>query len=422
MKNRYVIMATVLLASINTFAQKDQIKAAEKALKNGNSAEAKTILKDAEPLTANASDSEKAQYLFVKGNVLADLSKKNVEVLSNELEAAKAYQDLLALEKKSGSSKYSSQAQTAITEIKGNLINGAIDSGNKKNYADAAKQLKAAYDLDKTDLDKLYYAASYAINGKDYPTALGFYQELKDKNFTGEGTTYFATNKETKKEDSFNTKNERDLYVKAGSHEKPRDEKSASKKGEIYKNIALILANENKNEEAKKAFDDARIANPDDTSLITTQADFYYKLNDLVMYKKLINEALEKSPNDPVLLYNLGVVSSKANQNEDAEKYFLKAIQLKQDYADAYLNLSELKLRGDADFVKEMNKLGTSDSDTKKYNVLKANREKMFRDTLPYLEKAYQLDPKNDAVSSTLLSVYRALDMNDKVKELKAKM
>ena len=79
MKSKYVILASAVLISVTAFAQKDQIKAAEKALKNGNSAEAKTILLQAESVIASATDAEKAQYYFVKGNALADLATKNID-------------------------------------------------------------------------------------------------------------------------------------------------------------------------------------------------------------------------------------------------------------------------------------------------------------------------------------------------------
>ena len=64
MKSKYVLLASALLISVSTFAQKDQIKAAEKALKSGNSAEAKSILQQAESLLSSATDAEKAQYFF----------------------------------------------------------------------------------------------------------------------------------------------------------------------------------------------------------------------------------------------------------------------------------------------------------------------------------------------------------------------
>jgi thioredoxin-like negative regulator of GroEL len=69
-----------------------------------------------------------------------------------------------------------------------------------------------------------------------------------------------------------------------------------------------------------------------------------------------------------------------------------------------------------------MNKLGASEKDNKRYEFLKAEREKNFKVVLPFLEKAYELDPSNEAAKKTLLSVYNALEMTDKYKALKAKM
>ena len=66
MKSKYVLLASALLISVATFAQKDQIKAAEKLLKGGKSQEAATILMEAESLLYNATDAEKAQFLFLK--------------------------------------------------------------------------------------------------------------------------------------------------------------------------------------------------------------------------------------------------------------------------------------------------------------------------------------------------------------------
>lgn len=79
MKSKYVILASALLISVATFAQKDQIKNAEKALKGGDAQGALTQLKDAESLIANAKDTEQAQYYFVQGNAFLELANKKVE-------------------------------------------------------------------------------------------------------------------------------------------------------------------------------------------------------------------------------------------------------------------------------------------------------------------------------------------------------
>lgn len=422
MKSKYVILASALLISVATFAQKDQIKAAEKALKGGNSQEAATILQGAESLIANATEAEKAQFFFVKGNALLDLANKNVDADTNLSLAAKAYQDLIAVEKASGKVKYSTQAATSITQIKFKLINSAIADSKVEKHSDSAKKLYDAYLLDKKDTLNLYYAASTYVNAKEYDSALKLYEELKNLNYSGKGTSYFAVNKLSSEEDVFATAQERDRMVKLGTHEKPRTEVVPSKRGEIYKNMALILVQNGKTEEAKKAIAEARVANPDDTSLILTEANLYLETKDFDTYKKLISEVLLKNPNDADLVFNLGVISTTANNTVEAEKYYKRAIEIKPDYVNAYLNLAILKLDADKKLFEEMNKLGNSEKDNKRYLVLKKQREAVFMDALPFLEKASELDPSNNEVKATLLNVYGALEMTEKKKALKAKM
>ncbi len=422
MKSKYVILASAILISASTFAQKDQIKAAEKALKNGNSAEAKSFLMQAEPLLSNATEAEKAQYNFVKGNALLDLASKNVDADANQSEAAKAFKDVISIEKASGKPKYSDPASASLLTIKNKLINSAIEEGTNKNYSLAASKLYAAYELDTTDLEKLYYAANYAVNGKDYDAAFNYYLELKTKKFTGEGEAFYAVNKESKKEESFNTKQERDIFVKGGSHESPRDEKIPSKKGEIYKNIALILIEKGKTEEAKAAITEAVAENPDDTNLLLSEADIYLKANDLVTYKKKISAVLEKNPDNADLIFNLGVISYNNKEIVEAEKFYTRVIAINPKYANAYLNLAILKLDAEKGLIDKMNKLSTSTSDMKKYDVLKKQRDDVFKSAIPYLIKVVELDENNVEASKTLLNVYNALEMMAEAKELKAKI
>jgi Flp pilus assembly protein TadD len=255
-----------------------------------------------------------------------------------------------------------------------------------------------------------------------YKRQLKYYQELKALNYTGADMAYYAINKETKKEDSFNTKAERDIYLKGNSHEKPRDEKLPSKRPEIFKNIALIYVELGKSAEAKAAIKEARIENPEDVALILTEADLFLKEKDMVSYKKLIVEALEKNPNDAILVFNLGVVSYNNKELVDAEKYYAKAIELDPKYVDAYLNLAILKLDAEKSLIEKMNKLGTSTAEMKKYDVLKKQREDVYKSAIPYLKKVTELSPDNVEAVKTLIGVYNALEMFDEAKVLKAQL
>jgi tetratricopeptide (TPR) repeat protein len=422
MKSRYVIIASALFLSVAGFAQKNEIKAAEKAIKSGKADEAITILASVEHMVVNLPDADKAQYYFVKGNAYFDLANKNVEADKNLSLAAKAYQELLAAEKASDKIKYSTQAATSITEIKGKLINAAIADTKVDKNAEGAKKLYEAYSLEKKDTINLYYAASTYVSAKDYDNALKLYEELKVLNYSGKANYFYAVNKVNNQEDFFTTAADRDRLVKMGTHEKPRNEAVPSKRGEIYKNIALIYVQQGKAAEAKKAVSDARKANPEDTSLILTEANLYLEAKDMDTYKKLIAEALEKNPNDVDLIFNLGVVNAGAKNNAEAEKFYNRVIELDPKYINAYINMAALKLDNEKVIIDAMNKLGTSADDMKRYNALKKKREDLFKSTIPYLEKAVELDPKNVDVSKTLLNVYSALEMTVEYKALKAKL
>lgn len=426
MKTKYIIYASIFLISYVSIAQKDQIKAAEKSLKEGNSQEAITILQSAESLIGNAKDSEKVKFLFIKGNAFYDLANKKIDEVNNYLSSATSFNELIKVEKLSEKDIYTSQAQTSIGNIKDKLINLAIDKQSNSNYKEASSILFKLYELDKSDMSKLYFSATYALYDKDYDTALKYFEELKEKKYTGEETQYFAKSSVSGKEEYFGNTDEakanRDSKVKLKIHSEPRDEKIPSKLGEIYKKLAYLLADKGKIQEAKVAYQEARKENPDDVNLIIGEADLYYKEKDFVQYKKLLNEALEKNPNNVELIYNLGVTSHKNKEIEEAERLYNKAISIDPKYSLAYLNLANIKLDKRNLISEQMNKLGTSALDTKKYEFLKKQSEGILtNDVLPLLEKAYELDSSSEDTKTMLLKIYGALDMTDKVKALKSK-
>lgn len=419
MKNKYVIMAAALLISISTFAQKEQIKAAEKALKNSNAVEAKKILTDAEPLIANATEEEKAQFYSVKGNVYLQLAKSNVDSGKNYSEALKAYQVVFDTEKKSGKSKYSKPAEVQKLLVINGLKSAAYEDYKNKNFKGASDKYYELYQSDNTQTDFLYNASNAALGAKEYDLALTYLEELKRINYSGETTYFIAVSKVNGREDFYSTKKERDAAVSLGTHEKPTDELVPSKRGEIYRNIALILIQKGQIEEAKKAIQEARIANPNDDSLILSEADLYLKTKDIDTYKKLITEVLEKNPNNFELIFNLGVVSYTNKDFVNAEKYYLRVIELNPNYANAYFNMSALKIDQATTMLDNMNKLSTSAADNKKYDAMKKERDALLVVIQGYLEKTIALDDSNIDAKQALVTVYNALEMSAKAKALK---
>ncbi|KGO91227.1 tetratricopeptide repeat protein [Flavobacterium subsaxonicum] len=425
MNIKYALVAS-LLVSMSAFAQKDELKALKKLNEKGAATqtytpEYKTLLDKAEPLIGSASNDQKADFYFYKAQYAIGEIKKNQTLAPSLLPGAIAdYNQVLELEK-GGKQNHTKDIKEVILPTIKNMVVGTANTLNQeKKYKEAAPVYALAYEVDKTDGSALYNAAAMAVNGQDYDNALKYYLELDRVGFTGEGTNYSATNKETKAVEYFPNQQTMDLSVKSGAYINPQQEKIPSVKGDIVKNIALIYAQKGEIEKAKQAMANARKANPNDTNLIIAEAELYLKANDMASYKRLIAEASQKSPNDPVLFYNLGVVSAAADPAE-AEKYYKRAVELKPDHFDALVNLGVLAIRDEKKIVDEMNKLGNTAKDNQRYEALKKQREGLYTNAIPYLEKAHKVKPNDQYVISVLAGMYQALDKTAEYKAMKAK-
>ncbi|MGG7036268.1 MAG: tetratricopeptide repeat protein, partial [Flavobacterium sp.] len=381
MKIKHIVLASTLLVSAATFAQKDELKALKKIYAKqtpsaNDMAEYKTNVTKLETIAVEEGDKiytnfykcmlplvQVASYgpTVTPPQMMDAFNPKAITDLANGLNATLEY------EKKTGKKIYTDDINKTIASFKPQFVDMAVMLGNAKKFNEAADVLYAVYLMDKKDQEKLFYAASYAVNGQDYDKALDYYYQLKALNYSGEKTIYWATNKASNKEESFPTKIDRDFYVKAGSHTKPRDEKTESVRGEIYKNIALILVSQDKPNEAIAAVQEAEKENPNDHSLILTEAELHLKLKDYDSYTRCVNAALAKDPNNVDLLFNLGVISANSGKLEEATKYYKRVLEINPDYVNANINLAELILRNDEKMVKEMNSLGMSEKDNKRY-------------------------------------------------------
>lgn len=279
---------------------------------------------------------------------------------------------------------------------------------------------ESAYKLSSTDTVYLFYAASTAVNAKMYDRSLAMYEELRSLGYTGIEKNYYATNAETQVEEMFDSKVLRDLSVKSKSHVNPKDELTKSKFPEIIKNIALIYVQNGNNEKALEAMAIAREQDPENINLLLTEANVYYTMGDTMKFKELLEIAVQKDPSNPELQYNLGVISSEIDDFENAKKYYLRAIELKQDYVNAYINLSALILGQEESILDQMNNLGSSAADDRKYDELKAKRNQLYIDAIPYLESAISVDKNNYQAAKTLSNIYSAVGNTDKYKEYKA--
>ena len=410
MKNPFIVALAIAISTV-AFAQKKELKTAEKAIKDNNFAEANTALNAVEPMLESLDEKNQDKYNYLKGLALYANGKGSNKDINMALKFFNKSRDSYKEE---------------VKEIKNQIVSKFLEKGNAayetKKFAEASNYFEKVYNLRKKDTTYLYYAAATAVNVPDYDRALELYQKLKDLNYTGIQEQFYAVNVESKEKELFPNKDLRDISVKSKSHIKPTTEKSESKRGEIVKNVALIYISKGENDKAIQAIKDAKAENPDDINLILSEANIYYKMGDTQKFKEIMETATQMDPKNPELQYNLGVIAAESNQPEQAMKYYEKTLELDPNYINAYINSAALVLSKEAEIVKEMNGLGTSAADDKRYEVLKAQKDELYRKAIPYLQKALDLDTKNTSAATTLMNIYSVLGETDKYKAMKAKV
>lgn len=410
MKTNILSLALSFL-SVVAIAQKKEIRDAGKAVDKGSYAEAKTLLNQAEPLLSEANDNYKADYYLYKGKAyLGTGENTSIEDLMTSAEAFKK-----ALE------MGSDDAAEGLATVTNSLIQGAINDQNNQAFEKAADKLYAGYQLNNKDTLYLYYAASNQVSAGNYAKALKYYEELKGLGYTGIETQYVAINKATGEEEVMD-KAQRDLMVKTGEYISPEDRVTESKTGEIAKNIALIYIQQGEDDKAIAAIEAAKVANPDDISLLQSEADMYYRLGDKAKYKELMEGIIEKDPKNPTLYYNLGVTSFEIGDIDAAVSYYKKALEFNPEMSEARLNIAAAILSREASIVEEMNTLGMSKADTEKYDKLSEKRSQIYKDALPYLEMVIENDPSNMEALRTAMNIYYQIGEDAKANALQEKL
>ena len=388
-----------------SFAQKKELRKAQKLYDNGDLSGSEKILTDFQSLLENIDDKLKPNYYLLKGKIAKDNKQFN-----------KAFDVLMPLK---DVKSIEEDLERTLALLAADIVNSAIEDNSKGDFKSSAEKLYLAYEVDKEqNVDYLYFAASSAVNAEQFEKSLEYYTLLKDINYTGVVTKYFVTEADTETETEV-TKSEYDLYKRSKSYKDFREEKTDSKFPEIVKNIALIYAQMGDDDKAMMAVQEARKSSPNDINLILTEANIYIQLGEKVKFQELMNQAIAQDPNNPGLFYNLAVVTSDLGDKNSAREYYEKAIEIDPNYQNAYLNLVALILEGEQQIVEQMNSLGTSSKDNARYDTLKLEREKLYQECVPILKKLIDLEKNEDAIK-TLMNIYGTLGDNEGFKKMKA--
>ena len=410
MKTNILTAAAVSFLTMTTFAQKDQVKNAEDAIEDKNFTEAKAQLKVAEANLSELNDKWQEKFYLYKGKAYSSGNPSNEDVQT----AAMAYAKAVELGNE--------DASAALTKMKNDLINSAIEDQGKEDYQSAADKLYTSYQMSKQDTVYLYYAANNLVNAQEYGKAVEYLQELSDLGYDGSGKSFTAVNIETGEKENMGSKEQMDLMVKTGQYKDPKVEPIPSKKGEIASLVARIYINQEQYDKAIESIDAAKAANPNDVDLLLSEANMYYQMGEKEKAISILEKAGNMDKSNPGVYNNIGLMYAEIENTEKAVESYKTALEIDPEYNEARINMIAAMLGEERALIDEMNNLGMSKKDNARYDELDAQRKDLYKKVLPYLEKAMEVDPENKEIVKTAMNLYTNLDQQEKADALKDRL
>lgn len=208
-----------------------------------------------------------------------------------------------------------------------------------------------------------YFSALAATNMQDHDKAISIYKDLTD--------------------DSYETKNVYQLLA---------DEYRATKDTVNY--LATL-------EQGFKLFNN-------DPWFLQNIINHYIYSDKIEEASKYLDAAIAQAPNVAEYYYVKGNVEERLNNIDEARKAFEKALELQPNLANAYAGIGRIIFNQAVEVLRAADTI----KDNKAYNAQVDKANVIFKQSLPYMEKAVELDPKDTDFKQALKMLYYRLGDN----------
>jgi tetratricopeptide (TPR) repeat protein len=425
MKKEAKILAICLLSSGLCLAQSSKRTTANNALedfkKYGEQPSLKKAEENIDAAAVHAETGVESKTWFYRGNIyltafdnslkleneklkdITDPAKKNMMAYSNvpAADLVTAYESYLKVKQFDKKNIYTEEVKVGLSKIAIHMDNKGVADFNTKKSADAASEFMKSYDIStmigKADTAALNNAAMSYRGANDLMNAKTTYQKLIDMNFG---------------------------------------------KAKTVNVLANLLIKENDTAAAGVIIRKGRIQYPNDLDLLTTETDYLLRQKKNAAAINNLKRVIEMNPNDAHLYLVAGSVYDRmANAKDDkgkiiaspaefdqfwplAESNYKKAVELKSthgsDYFESLYNLGALYYN---QAIIHYDK-GNSLKDVKQSAAESKEADELFKKALPFLEKAHEVNPKDQGTMQTLKLLYAKTEQQAKydkiVSEIKA--
>ncbi|HSH52560.1 MAG TPA: tetratricopeptide repeat protein [Bacteroidales bacterium] len=280
-----------------------------------------------------------------------------------------------------GSNMYQGPIDAKMLTMANQFVNKGVDAYQNEDFEKAYKYFEKSIEVKEMpvfggeiDTAIIFNTALTAQRVGKYDDAIKYYKQAAEYGY-GEGDAY-ALMAET-----YKSKGKTDKYV---SILKEGFEKYPGNQGLLGNIINYYLLEAEDTDEAFKYLKLAREGDPGNPQFYTAEAHLYDKIG----------------------------------ESEKAKEKYKKAIELDSEFFEAYYNLGVLYFNEGVALTEEANKI----TDNKKYLEAKEKADDKFKESLPYIEKAQELEPGDTGIMSTLRTLYYRLKMTDKYEKISEKL
>src|ERR1019366_2136687 len=164
--------------------------------------------------------------------------------------------------------------------------------------------------------------------------------------------------------------------------------------------------------EARKLIDEGVAKYPKNANILVQKINFYLDAQQYAEALTYVNNLLEVEPKNDGALFVKGQAFDKMGKEDSVVYYLSKAIEVNPKNTDAMINLAAVYVNKGKPLIEEMNKLGNSAADIKRYDELKKRCKELYTTAKPYLVKAQSIKPDIAEVNRTLKQIDASMASN----------
>jgi len=357
-----ILMSVILVIGVT--AQKKYVKQAEIHINKNELKEAKTKL-DMALKDEKSKEWKKTYFVYGKLAQTAGISENEEfnKLFDNPFKIAyKNYMKAIELDE-----TMKNLVNLQLPLLSNALINKGIEGFQTKDYPAALDAFEFVLIVGKNDIfgstidtSIIYNAGLAAYNSKIYDKAIEHFITCKELGYGGPDIYLLIKNCYVEKKDSTN--------------------------------VAAIL---------KEAFEKY----PGNEAVLVHLVNYYLMSDNYDQALEYLAFAKEKDPTNATFYHAEGVLYDKANEPEKAMNAYLKAVELDPTYFDSQYNIGALLFNKGVANVEKANAI----MDNEEYEIAKSAADEQFAKSLPYMEKAHELNPDDVATMETLKILYYRL-------------